>query len=460
MPAQGGRHSASDTALVARVLLAEQRRDAADPAIAQGIAHPDPFVSRIAQRARGRIVDTLFATRDSLPALRPPMTWPEPAWKVRYRALTPRTTDCAAFRAALSDSVWPVRLRAADLVPADCASDEVLVGTLRGWIDAMPRDVSRRAPGRVSWHGAAHAVVALARLRTPDALAQMHRASAHTDWHVRWYAVRAARALSDTSALRQAMRDRHPNVREAAIEGLAALTAHAYDNLFIAALAAEDAQVVRAAAIALAGSTDPAAIPAAANALARWNLRHNASERDVRVALLAVAGRPATDDRAPAAPALLPPHAVALALGSDIRLRVTLHASSGGGSFVVRLRGDVAPIMAARILQLADSGYYTGGTWHRVEHDFVIQGAAHGDNEYVGHSRFLRDELGTVPHSRGTVGMSTRGHDTGDAQWFINLRDNLRLGRDYTVFAEVVEGMAVVDGILEGDVIESIARVR
>jgi cyclophilin family peptidyl-prolyl cis-trans isomerase len=94
-----------------------------------------------------------------------------------------------------------------------------------------------------------------------------------------------------------------------------------------------------------------------------------------------------------------------------------------------------------------------------VEHDFVIQGAAHGDNEYVGHAQFLRDEVGTVPHLRGTIGMSTRGHDSGDAQWFINLRDNQRLGRDYTVFAEVSEGMTVVDGILEGDTIESITRL-
>ena len=52
--------------------------------------------------------------------------------------------------------------------------------------------------------------------------------------------------------------------------------------------------------------------------------------------------------------------------------------------------------------------------------------------------------------------MSTRGHDTGDAQWFFNLIDNFRLNRDYTVFAEVVEGMAVVDGIFEGDVISRI----
>ena len=56
--------------------------------------------------------------------------------------------------------------------------------------------------------------------------------------------------------------------------------------------------------------------------------------------------------------------------------------------------------------------------------------------------------------------MSTRGHDTGDAQWFVNLRDNLRLDPDYTVFAEVVRGMDVVDGIMEGDVIDRMEVVR
>ena len=56
--------------------------------------------------------------------------------------------------------------------------------------------------------------------------------------------------------------------------------------------------------------------------------------------------------------------------------------------------------------------------------------------------------------------MSTRGHDTGDAQWFVNLRDNLRLNPTYTVFAEVTEGIDVVDGMLEGDVIARIEEVR
>jgi cyclophilin family peptidyl-prolyl cis-trans isomerase len=155
-----------------------------------------------------------------------------------------------------------------------------------------------------------------------------------------------------------------------------------------------------------------------------------------------------------------PPQLAALALGADIRLQVTMSPSSGGGAFTVRLRGDVAPMMAARILALANAKYYDGLSWHRVEHDFVIQGGSPDANEYVGYRDFLRDELGTVPHVRGTVGMSTRGHDTGDAQWFVNLRDNLRLNTEYTVFGEVTEGIDVVDGILEGDIIGSIRVVR
>ena len=47
--------------------------------------------------------------------------------------------------------------------------------------------------------------------------------------------------------------------------------------------------------------------------------------------------------------------------------------------------------------------------------------------------------------------MSTRGRDTGDAQWFINVRDNPRLVRECPVFADVVEGIEVVGSILEGD---------
>jgi len=284
----------------------------------------------------------------------------------------------------------------------------------------------------------------------------VRKLAGHRQWQVRMYAARAAAELVDTTTLRALVRDPDDNVKEAAVEGLARIVGHEADDAFIATLGASGAQAVRAAAIALKGSPRAEVRAAASSTFERWVARANASERDARVALLDAAGRPASDDRPPAVRAQLPPKAIALALGADVRLRVVMAPSSGGGSFVVRLRGDVAPVMAARVLELARNGYYNGTGWHRVEHDFVIQGGGPGANEYVGHPQFFRDELGTVPHARGTVGMSTRGHDTGDAQWFVNLKDNLRLGRDYTVFAEVVQGIGVVDGIVEGDVIERI----
>jgi cyclophilin family peptidyl-prolyl cis-trans isomerase len=68
----------------------------------------------------------------------------------------------------------------------------------------------------------------------------------------------------------------------------------------------------------------------------------------------------------------------------------------------------------------------------------------------------MNDEVGRRSNLRGTVGISTRGRDTGDAQLFINLLDNTRLDHVYTVWADVTNGMAIVDGVLEGDIIERV----
>jgi cyclophilin family peptidyl-prolyl cis-trans isomerase len=82
----------------------------------------------------------------------------------------------------------------------------------------------------------------------------------------------------------------------------------------------------------------------------------------------------------------------------------------------------------------------------------VIQGGGPGANEFAGHRDFMRDEIGAA-NTRGTVGLSTRGRNTADAQFFINLVDNRRLDGDYTVFASVLpDDMPLVDRIQEGDV--------
>ncbi len=454
-----GAQTKSDSALVGRILLAEDRRDSTDAALAEGMANSDARISLMARRALGRIRTPRFVARDSFPPLPAPVTFPEPAWRLRFRALTNKS-DCNALGAALADSSWLVRMRAMDLSTASCSAFDASVAKLVQWIAALPANTTRRKAGAVSWHPAAHAIVALAKLRPDSARARAEKLAKHAQWEVRMYAARAFGVLGDTAHLRALARDVNDNVKEAAIDSLSKLAGHAYDGTYQAALNAQGAQAVRAAARALKGSPRADVRAALDATFDRWVAKKVASARDARVALLEAVGRPVTDDKPPVLLHQLPADAIALALGADIRLKVTMSPASGGGEFIVRLRGDNAPMMASRILELARKRYYDNGNWHRVEHDFVIQGGGPGTNEYVGYKDFLRDELGTVQHVRGTVGMSTRSHDTGDAQWFINLRDNPALMRDYTVFAEVVSGIDVVDGILEGDVVQSIAPVQ
>ena len=134
--------------------------------------------------------------------------------------------------------------------------------------------------------------------------------------------------------------------------------------------------------------------------------------------------------------------------------------SAGGGTILVRLFPDEAPATIARVVRLADAHYYDGLTFHRFVPGFVIQGGSPGVNEVVGDAAFMRDELGMRSNDRGTFGISTRGRDTGDAQFFVNLVDNPRLDHDYTVFGEVISGMNVVDKIMEGDVMQRVEVIK
>lgn len=450
----------ADAALVADLLLAENQRDTTASRYAAGLAHGSPRIRAIAMRALARSRDAKFAARDTVLVVDPdassPAPAPEPAWRLRFRALTARAA-CPALAGALGDSSWPVRLRATALLRPECAGEPGAIDSLQRWLDSMPMVQVRRPAGGVSWHAGAAALEALARVAPQRAREALARLQAHPQPQVRRAVARAARTLADTARLRALARDRDANVQEAAIEGLQATAAHAADDVYLEAIGSTQAQVVRAAATALAGSPREDVATRALVAFRTWVARGIASARDARVALLLAAGRTERDDEPPPSRWEVPRDAVRLALGTDIRLRVVME---GGDHFLVKLRGDQAPIMGAEILGLVRRRYYDGLTWHRVEHDFVIQGGSPDANEYVGLDRFLRDELGTLPHPRGSLGMSTRGHDTGDAQWFVNLRDNPRLRGDYTVFGQVIDGIEVVDGIMEGDRIARITIVR
>jgi cyclophilin family peptidyl-prolyl cis-trans isomerase len=138
--------------------------------------------------------------------------------------------------------------------------------------------------------------------------------------------------------------------------------------------------------------------------------------------------------------------------------RITMR---GLGPIAVDLLTDEAPVTVGVFAQLAETGKYNGLTFHRVVPNFVIQGGSPGADEYDGLTRdFMRDEPGLARNARGTMGISTRGRNTGDGEIFFNLVDNVRLDHSYTVFAAVRDGMEVMDRVQEGDVIEGVEIIR
>ena len=170
-------------------------------------------------------------------------------------------------------------------------------------------------------------------------------------------------------------------------------------------------------------------------------------------------GDGASPSAEPPRPPLTPaPTLTAARLQELDRSSVTLRMA-GLGEIVIDLLPRLAATNADRFARLAEAGYFDGLTFHRVEPNFVIQGGSPHANEYAGDGPYSRDEIGSRPHWRGAVGLSTRGRDTGDAQIFVDLVDNVRLDFNYTIFGQVVAGMEVVDAVQEGAVIQE-ARVE
>ncbi len=120
---------------------------------------------------------------------------------------------------------------------------------------------------------------------------------------------------------------------------------------------------------------------------------------------------------------------------------------------------DEAPLTAYHFIRLVKTGFYDGKTFHRVVPNFVVQGGdPHGDG-YGGPGFLIRDEVSALSHERGTVGIATAGPDTGGCQFFFNLGPNLHLDGKYTLFAEIISGIEVIDKLEVGDRILS-ARVK
>ncbi len=140
------------------------------------------------------------------------------------------------------------------------------------------------------------------------------------------------------------------------------------------------------------------------------------------------------------------------------------------GDIVVEFYPEVAPKHVESFQILAEQGYYDGTLFHRVIPGFVIQGgdpntkgnnkATYGMGGHAGkyygigkeddpESWMLPAEFNPTPHKRGILSMArSRDPNSAGSQFFICVANANQLDNQYTVFGNVIQGMDVVDRIV------------
>lgn len=137
-------------------------------------------------------------------------------------------------------------------------------------------------------------------------------------------------------------------------------------------------------------------------------------------------------------------------------MQVTLNTNFG--EIKVRLMAEEAPETVKNFLSYVESGFYDNTIFHRVIDGFMVQGGGFepGMKQKEVAEPIKNEANNGVSNKRGTLAMArTNDPHSATAQFFINVKDNNFLdfqaenshGWGYCVFAEVVEGMDVVDKI-------------
>jgi peptidyl-prolyl cis-trans isomerase A (cyclophilin A) len=123
------------------------------------------------------------------------------------------------------------------------------------------------------------------------------------------------------------------------------------------------------------------------------------------------------------------------------------------GAFDLKVHRDWSPLGSNRLYWLVTNKFYDGARFFRVVPNFVAQFGMPADpavNANFKERSFVDDSV-LRSNVRGTLSFATGGPNTRTTQLFINLRDNQRLdSRGFSVVAQVVAGMAVVDSLYQG----------
>lgn len=136
------------------------------------------------------------------------------------------------------------------------------------------------------------------------------------------------------------------------------------------------------------------------------------------------------------------------------RARVTIRDV---GTLELALFTTETPATVLRFARLVNAGYFNDMVL--MSRDPAAATLVAADNERAAGFNRLHKETALWPHVRGSVGLTLDGSGPRGAVLFVNLVDNPRYDHEVPVFAQVLNGIDLLDRLLPGDVIERIEIV-
>lgn len=134
------------------------------------------------------------------------------------------------------------------------------------------------------------------------------------------------------------------------------------------------------------------------------------------------------------------------------------------GKIVFKFFPEKAPGTLENFIKLAQSGFYDGTRFHRVEPGFVVQGGDPNSKDddpnndgRGGPGYTIKAEFNDLRHLTGTVAMARSDPpDSAGSQFYICLAPQPDLDGRYTIFGQVIEGMDIVLQIQIGDTLSKV----
>ena len=133
-------------------------------------------------------------------------------------------------------------------------------------------------------------------------------------------------------------------------------------------------------------------------------------------------------------------------------IRITMQ---NGKTIDIELDHSAAPITCENFEKLVKDGFYNGLTFHRVISGFMIQGGDPEGTGMGGPGYEIRGEFtangfqNDLNHTRGVLSMArTAAPDSAGSQFFIMTEDAPHLDGQYASFGMVIDGMDIVDAIV------------